>query len=89
LELTNYLPAREDLVSNPIFTEYFNNNPDIKSYAETLDFSVPLVLTPQTVEIQTILNRELWQPIIFGLKTPSAASRDANQTIRRILKSGP
>ncbi|MCH8012877.1 MAG: extracellular solute-binding protein [Candidatus Marinimicrobia bacterium] len=89
LELTNFLPAREDLIGNPIFIEYFNNNPDIKLYAETLDFSVPLVLTPQTVEIQTILNRELWQPIIFGLKSPAIASRDANQTIQRILKSGP
>ena len=89
LELTNYLPAREDLIGNPIFIEYFNNNPDVKLYAEILDFSVPLVLTPQTVEIQTILNRELWQPIIFGLKSPAIASRDANQTIQRILKSGP
>ncbi len=89
LELTNYIPAREDLVSNSIFTEYFNTNPNIKFYAETLSYSVPLVLTPQTVEIQTILNRELWQPIIFGLKSPLAASRDANQTIQRILKSGP
>ncbi|MCH7731749.1 MAG: extracellular solute-binding protein [Candidatus Marinimicrobia bacterium] len=89
LELTNFLPAREDLIGNPIFIEYFNNNPDIKLYAEALDFSVPLVLTPQTVEIQTILNRELWQPIIFGLKSPAIASRDANQTIQRILISGP
>ncbi len=89
LELTNYLPAREDLISNPIFTEYFNNNPDIKLYAEALRYSVPLVLTPQTVVIQTILNRELWQPIIFGLKLPAVASRDANQTIRRVLKSDP
>jgi len=89
LELTNFLPAREDLIDNPIFIEYFNDNPDIKLYAEALDFSVPLVLTPQTVEIQTILNRELWQPIIFGLKSPAIASRDANQTIQRILKSGP
>lgn len=89
LELTNFLPAREDLVGNPVFIEYFNNNPNIKLYAETLDFSVPLVLTPQTVEIQTILNRELWQPIIFGQKLPLEASSDANQTIQRILKSGP
>jgi multiple sugar transport system substrate-binding protein len=89
LELTNYLPAREDLNSNQIFKKYFNNNPYIKIYAEVLDFSVPIVLTPQTVEIQTILNRELWQPIIFGQKLPREASNDANQTIQRILKSGP
>ncbi|MEE8437489.1 MAG: extracellular solute-binding protein [Candidatus Neomarinimicrobiota bacterium] len=89
LELTNFLPAREDLIDNPVFTGYFNNNRDIKLYAKALNYSVPLVLTPQTVEIQTILNRELWQPLIFGLKSPLAASRDANQTIRRILKSGP
>jgi multiple sugar transport system substrate-binding protein len=87
--VTNFIPAREDLIGNPIFIEYFNNNPDIKLYAETLDFSVPLVLTPQTVEIQTIINRELWQPIIFGQKLPLEASSDANQIIKRILKSGP
>ena len=89
LELTNYLPAREDLASNPKFGDYFNDNPDIESYAAAFELSVPLVLTPQTVEIQTLLNRELWQPIIFGLKSPLTASRDANLAIQRILDSGP
>ena len=89
LEITNYLPAREDLASNPIFVEYFNDHPAIESYAAAFDLSVPLVLTPQTVEVQTLLNRELWQPIIFGLKSPMIASRDANLAIQRILQSGP
>jgi len=89
LEITNYLPAREDLASNPIFFEYFNDNPAIESYAAAFELSVPLVLTPQTVEVQTLLNRELWQPIIFGLKSPMVASRDANLAIQRILESGP
>ena len=89
IALTNYLPAREDLTSNPIFTRYFDDNPTAKLYADILDFTVPLVLTAKTVEIQTSLNRELWQPIIFGTKSPVQASRDANIAIRRILKSGP
>jgi len=89
ITLTNYLPAREDLTSNPIFTRYFDDNPTAKLYAEILDFTVPHVLTAKTVEIQTSLNRELWQPIIFGAKSPVQASRDANIAIQRILKSGP
>lgn len=89
LEITNYLPAREDLTTNPIFSDYFSDNPDMKTYAVAFDQSVPLVMTPQTVEVQTLLNRELWQPIIFGLKSPLKASKDANLAIQRILKSGP
>jgi len=89
IALTNYLPAREDLTSNPIFTRYFDDNPNAKLYADILDFAVPHVLTAKTVEIQTSLNRELWQPIIFGAKSPVQASRDANIAIQRILESGP
>ncbi|MCH7887448.1 MAG: extracellular solute-binding protein [Candidatus Marinimicrobia bacterium] len=89
IALTNYLPAREDLTSNPIFTSYFDDNPTAKIYADILEFTVPLVLTAKTVEIQTILNRELWQPIIFGTKSPVQASQDANMAVQRILKSGP
>ncbi len=89
IALTNYLPAREDLTSNPIFTSYFDDNPTAKIYADILEFTVPLVLSAKTVEIQTSLNRELWQPIIFGTKSPAQASRDANTAIQRILKSGP
>ena len=89
ITLTNYLPAREDLTTNPIFTRYFDVNPTAKLYAEILDFTVPHVMTAKTVEIQTILNRELWQPIIFGTKSPVQASHDANMAIQRILKSGP
>ncbi|MCH8837872.1 MAG: extracellular solute-binding protein [Candidatus Marinimicrobia bacterium] len=89
LAITNYLPVREDLLSNSIFKLYFEDNPEIKRYAVTTAFSVPLSITPHTVQIQTILNRELWQPIIYGLKSPLAASRDANSAINRILRSGP
>ncbi|HDY89826.1 MAG TPA: extracellular solute-binding protein [bacterium] len=89
LAITNYLPAREDLLSNSIFKTYFEENPQIKHYALISEFSVPLSITPHTVQIQTILNRELWQPIIYGLKSPVAASGDANSAINRILKSGP
>ena len=89
LDITNYLPVREDLLSNPIFEKYFDDNPAIKRYALITEFSVPLSITPHTVQIQTILNRELWQPIIYGLKSPVVASKDANSAINRILKSGP
>lgn len=89
IALTKYLPAREDLTSNPIFASYFDDNPNAKLYADIAEYIVPHVLTAKTVEIQTSLNRELWQPIIYGTKSPAEASRDANIAIQRILKSGP
>ena len=89
IALTKYLPAREDLTSNPIFASYFDDNPNAKLYADIAEYIVPHVLTAKTVEIQTSLNRELWQPIIYGTKSPAEASRDANIAIQRILKTGP
>ncbi|MCH7679201.1 extracellular solute-binding protein [candidate division KSB1 bacterium] len=88
LETTNYLPARDDLMTNAAFNDYFEQNPAMKIYAMATRHTVPLALTPQTVQIQTILNRELWQPIVYGTKTPAEAAHDANKTIERIMKSG-
>ena len=88
LETTNYLPARDDLMTNIAFSDYFEQKPEMKIYARATRHTVPVALTPQTVQIQTILNRELWQPIVFGVKTPAEAARDANKTIERIMKSG-
>jgi len=88
METTNYLPARDDLMANAAFSGYFEQKPEMKIYAMATRHTVPLALTPQTVQIQTILNRELWQPIVYGTKTPVEAARDANKTIERIMKSG-
>ncbi len=89
MQKTNLLPTREDLLTNSIFKEYFEENPKLKLYANMVNYSAPLALTPHTVEIQMILNRELWQPIIFGKKNPLEAARDANKTIEKFMKSGP
>ena len=88
METTNYLPARDDLMTNVAFNDYFEQKPEMKIYAMATRHTVPLALTPQTVQIQTILNRELWQPIVYGTKTPAEAAHDANKTIERIMKSG-
>ncbi|RMD94153.1 MAG: extracellular solute-binding protein [Calditrichaeota bacterium] len=88
MEITHYLPARDDLLTNPSFKLYFEKNSTMKLFAESIRYAAPLVLSPQTVQIQTLLNRELWQPIVFGAKTPIQAVRDANKSISQLLHSG-
>jgi multiple sugar transport system substrate-binding protein len=89
LEMANFLPVREDLLTNPYFQDYFHRNPEMMVYARAMEAHMSLVLSSRTVELQTILTRELWQPIVFGVQEPSRACRDANKAIERLLRSGP
>ncbi len=76
LEETGQPPAREDLMTNPLFAEYWKNNPEVKKYAEMIPYSIPPAPIPNTVEVHNLINTELWEPIIFGKKTVDEALND-------------
>ena len=88
LETTHYLPARDDLLTNPKWASFFQTNPALKRYAESIPFSASLAPSPKTVQIFSIINRELWQPLIYQMKSPAKAVMDANTSISKLLHSG-
>ncbi len=76
LEGTGQAPAREDLMTNPLFQEYWKKNPEVKAYAEQIPYSLPPAPIANTVEVHNLINSELWEPIIFGKKTVDQALKD-------------
>ena len=76
LEETGGAPAREDVMTNPVFADYWENNPEVAQYAKMIPYSIPPAAIPNTVEVHNLINSELWEPIIFGKKTVDEALND-------------
>lgn len=76
LEETGQAPAREDLMTNPVFVDYWKNNPEVAKYAKLIPYSIPPASISNTVEVHNLINSELWEPIIFGKKSVDEALND-------------
>lgn len=86
LEMTNMLPSREDVLERKEFAEYLSGNPELAEYAKLLPYAVPPALNSKTIELQTKLNEVLWEPVIYGKKTPAKALSDAEKELNKIIK---
>lgn len=85
MEITNLPPAREDLTTNPVFTEYMSKNPYFAKYAEHVGYAVPPALTTMTVDIQDTMTQYLVEPLMYGKGEPSYVIKNAARKIRSIL----
>ena len=85
LETTGMPPARSDLLSNPLFVDYFNQNPIEKKIASYVNVALPPAATTQTTEIQRSMTQMLEQ-VIFKHDEPTNALDRSAQEINSILK---
>lgn len=84
LELTGMPPARADLMTNPLFTQYFAHNPLEKDIASYVDVALPPVATTQTTEIQRSMTQML-ERVIFNHDEPNKALAQSQQEINALL----
>lgn len=84
LELTGMPPARADLMSNPLFTDYFAKNPLEKDIASYVDVALPPVATTQTTEIQRSMTQML-ERVIFNNEAPAKALDQSQQEVNALL----
>lgn len=84
LELTGMPPARADLMTNPLFTDYFANHPLEKDIASYVDVALPPVATTQTTEIQRSMTQML-ERVIFNNEAPTKALEQSQQEINTLL----
>lgn len=87
LELDGEPSAREDLLTNPAFQDFFRANPKVRQFAEEVAFAVPPPVHPEVVEIQTAFMRQAWEPLIYGKKTAEQALKDAKEAIDDLIAS--
>jgi len=86
LEETTMLPSREDVTTNPVFSDFLGNHPKLAEYAKLLPYAIPPPLNAKTAELQTAFNELVWEPIAYGKKSPKEALADAEVALNKILQ---
>jgi multiple sugar transport system substrate-binding protein len=83
--MTNLPPARGDLLTNEMFTDYMAENDFFAQYAGFVPYAVPPALTTKTVDIQDALTTYLIEPLMYDRAGPEEALTDIVRRIRTIL----
>lgn len=81
LKITNQLPRRKDLLENPIFDEYFQLNPKMKTFAEQARFVKGTDASPYLKEVFDLISQEYEACVVYGIKTPEEAIQDASDAV--------
>ena len=86
LELTTQVPLRQDILSDSLFFDYFDNNPLMKDFARQAQYVRGTDTCPVLKEIFDAISREFEACVVYGVKTPEKAIADAAQRARLILQ---
>lgn len=87
LEKTGMMPARTDLLSNPVFNEHFERNPLDKVYATYVPVAKPPAPEENTIDIQKAMSLDLVDPLVFQTGKPKAALGNTAARVDQILRS--
>lgn len=85
LEMTNQLPMRADLLSDPIFSDYFARHPGMIEFARQVPAARSVEPVAALKEIFDIIAQEFEESVVFGLKEPERAIRDAARRSQMVI----
>lgn len=85
LDITAQLPVRKDLLVDELFSEYFEENPELKIFAEQIPYTVGFDKSPYLQEIFDIISQEYEAACIYDVKTPEKAVADAAKRVRSLI----
>ena len=86
LEITNQVPVRGDLLTNPLYARYFSENPLMVKFAQQALHTRGMDTVADLKEILDAISQEYEICAVYGRKTPAEAVRDAAQRCRAIIK---
>ena len=85
LELTNQIPIRGDLLTNPVFADYFRRNPNMVIFSQQAVYTRSIDSGPDMKEILDVLSQEYESCAVYGKKTPRQAAREATERAQSII----
>ncbi len=85
LQIANQIPIRQDLLSNPVFAGYFNNNPMMVEFAQQAVYTRSVDAAPDLKEIFDALSQEYEASAVYGRKSPVDATLSAQKRIKVIV----
>ncbi len=86
LRLCNQIPVRGDLLTSPLFAEYFRQNPVMVSFAEQAVYTRGMDGAPDLKEIFDAISQEYEVCAVFDRKSPAQAVQDAVERTRLIVE---
>jgi multiple sugar transport system substrate-binding protein len=85
LEICNQVPVRGDLLTNPLFADYFKRNPVMVSFADQAVYTRGMDSAPDLKEIFDGISQEYEMSAVYGKKTPVEAVKDAARRAQIIV----
>lgn len=85
LSITDQIPIRGDLLTNPLFAAYFKRNPKMVKFAEQAMYTRSIDSGPDMKEILDAISQEYEACAVYGKITPSQAVSDAMKRTTMIV----
>jgi multiple sugar transport system substrate-binding protein len=86
LQICDQIPVRGDLLTNPLFTDYFRRNPMMTRFAEQVPYTRGMDSAPDMKEIFDGISQEYEMCAVYRTKTPAEGVRDAVERARIIVE---
>ncbi len=85
LKITNQLPRRKDLTSDPLFSNYFAANPLMIPFAKQARYVIGPDNSPVLKEVFDVISAEYEQCVVYSKKSPASAVKDAAHSANLVL----
>jgi len=85
LEVTGQFPNRKNLSEDPVFTQYFKENPKAAIFARQVNHIRGVDNHELIVEVLDIISQEYESCVIYNRKTPEQALDDAEKAVNVLL----
>ncbi|HCY74628.1 MAG TPA: ABC transporter substrate-binding protein [Ignavibacteriales bacterium] len=85
LSLTNQLPRRKKLNTNPFYSDYFLKNPKMKIFADQSEYVKGTDASPVLKEIFDLISQQYEACVVYGMKTPEQAINDAADAVNLLF----
>jgi multiple sugar transport system substrate-binding protein len=86
LKFCDQIPIRGDLLTNPLFREYFDKNPVMVSFGQQAPFTRGMDSAPDLKEIFDALSQEYEACAVYGRKPAAEAIHDAARRTKIIVE---
>jgi len=86
LEITNQVPVRGDLLTDPLFAHYFVKNPLMVKFAKQAVYTRGMDTVADLKEIFDAISQEYETCAVYGRISPAEAVRDAARRTRAIIE---
>jgi multiple sugar transport system substrate-binding protein len=81
LEMSHQFPRRKDLNTNPLFVDFLSVHPELVPFARQAVHVRGMDSAPYMKEVLDLISQEYEACVVFGLKTPEEAIKDAAHAV--------